>query len=178
MARLSLGRMAPTAPLLSIHNEPVSLVCAQDTFVHVQFRRFAGCPVCNYHLHQFAQAQDQLQELGVREVVFFHSSQEEMLKYQGQLPFDCVADPTLAHYKRWGVERDWRAIFHPKVAFAGFMGFLKTGRLYKRAENGIFGLPADFLLDNRGSIVSMNYGSHADDQWSLEQLSDIVLKMR
>ena len=47
---------------------------------------------------------------------------------------------------------------------------LATGRFYKRAENGITGLPADVLIDARGTVVAVKYGGHADDHWEVDEL--------
>jgi len=31
-------------------------------------------------------------------------------------------------------------------------------------------LPADFLIDSRGTLVACHYGSHANDQWSVDEV--------
>ena len=35
------------------------------------------------------------------------------------------------------------------------------------------GLPADFLIDPDGTLVAAHQGSHADDQWSVDDLLKI-----
>lgn len=178
MPRLSVGTLVQPESFTSIKGELIQLPDGRSEFTHVQFRRFAGCPVCNFHLHTMAKRQNELESQGIRQLVFFHSSAEEMLKYQAQLPFDCIADPQMQHYKKWGVEQSWWAIAHLKVAISGMRGFLATGKLYKKAENGIRGLPADFLLDAEGRILSVHYGSHADDQWSVEHLLALTQRLK
>src|SRR5680860_895118 len=42
---------------------------------------------------------------GIREVVVFHSSAETMLEFQGQLPFEAIADPGRKLYGEFGVEK-------------------------------------------------------------------------
>jgi uncharacterized protein with PIN domain len=37
--------------------------------IHLQFRSFAGCPVCNLHLQSFVRRHEEIREVGVREVV-------------------------------------------------------------------------------------------------------------
>lgn len=39
--------------------------------VHLQFRRYAGCPICNLHLHEITQCHDELADCGVTEIVVF-----------------------------------------------------------------------------------------------------------
>ena len=46
--------------------------------VHLQFRRFAGCPICNVHLQSIVRRHDEIANAGIREVVIFHSTDEEL----------------------------------------------------------------------------------------------------
>jgi len=62
--------------LLNIHGERISLPPARG-LIHLQFRRFAGCPVCDLHLRSIVRRQRELSAAGVREVVVFHSSVQE-----------------------------------------------------------------------------------------------------
>ena len=156
--------------MVSIFGKPVVIPDPLARYVHLQFRRFAGCPVCNFHLHSLNRRFADIQAAGIREVAVFHSSREEMLKYQAQLPFDCIADPGKELYRRFGVEASLLAPLHPAVLWAGFRGVLATGRFYKKAENGIFGLPADFLIGSGGEVLAAHYGAHAYDNWDADYL--------
>ena len=149
-----------------------------ERLLHVQFRRFAGCPVCNFHLMTMARRHDEIAAAGVQSIVFFHSEAEEMRRYQSRLPFDCVADPRKQHYRAWGVETSWTALLHPRVLLNGARWVLMARRLYRKAENGILGLPADFLVDPRGTLLAVKYGVHADDQWSVDELLAIARGVR
>lgn len=167
---LEIGARAPAIDARTIHGAPVGVPDPAGRLVHLQFRRFAGCPVCNFHLLTMARRQGEIAAAGIRQVVVFHSSREEMLKYQAQLPMACIADPAEALYRRYGVEASWRALLHPGVLWSGARWVLAARRFYRRAENGILGLPADFLVDAAGRIVALKFGSHADDQWSVDEL--------
>jgi hypothetical protein len=94
---------------------------------------------------------------------------EEMRKYQDNLPFATVADPTMKLYRQFGVEKSWLASMHLKALWSAFKGIL-LGKMGLKAENGIFGLPADILLDQMGVVIAVKYGSHADDQWEVSEL--------
>jgi peroxiredoxin len=168
--KLEPGQAIPPISTVSILGKAVSVPDPGVPFVHLQFRRFAGCPVCNFHLHSLARRADEIAMAGIREVVFFHSSAAEMLQYQAQLPFDCVADPDRQQYRRFGVETSLLAPLHLSVLVAGTRNFLRTGRLYTKAENGVLGLPADFLVDPQGRIVASSYGVHAYDNWDADEL--------
>lgn len=178
MHRLLAGVKAPTLEAVTIRGPLASVPDSQGRLVHVQFRRFAGCPVCNLHLMTMARRQSEIQEAGVHQIVLFHSTAQEMMKYQAQLPFDCVADAGLDHYRRWGVESSFAALLHPRVLLSGARWVLTQRRFYRRAENGILGLPADFLVDRHGVVLAAKYGSHADDQWSADELLHLARSHR
>lgn len=56
--------------------------------------------------------------------------------------------------------------------------FLTSGRFYDKAENGILGLPADFLIDSQGRVVAAKYGLHADDHWGADDLLSLASNQR
>ena len=172
--KLARGQKIPTVSVDSIHGMPVAIPDGSSRYIHLQFRRFAGCPVCNFHLHSLNKRHAEIKAAGIREIAVFHSSREEMLKYQAQLPFDCIADPGKALYRQFGVETSLLAPLHPTALWAGFRGILATGRFYKKAENGIFSLPADFLVSPTGEILAANYGTHAYDNWD----ADVLLRIK
>ena len=67
------------------------------------------------------------------------------------------------------------APLHPSALWSGLRGVLTMGRIYRRAENGILGLPADFLVDRAGRVVACRYGTHADDQWEVDELLRVAV---
>ena len=168
------GDTAPAIAASTIHGKPAHVPDPLPRYVHLQFRRFAGCPVCNFHLLTMGRRHAETAAAGIRQLVFFHSSREEMLKYQAQLPFDCIADPGKKYFKAFGVETSVRAILNPRVFWSGLRWILAARRFYTRAENGILGLPADFLIDAQGRIVACKYGAHADDHWEVGELLQLA----
>ena len=147
--------------------------------VHLQFRRFAGCPICDFHLRSFGRRQPELAAANVREVVLFHSSAEELRKYEADLPFAVVADPHKRIYAEFGVEAARRALAHPRallsilfsVLFASYRVLFRGKRLPPLVPSGgRFGLPADILIAPDGRVLASKYGEHADDQWSVDEV--------
>ena len=90
--------------------------------IHLELRRFAGCPVCNLHLRSVVVRNDELRAAGVREVVVFHSSADDLRKYQAELPFDVIPDPDKKLYAEFGVEAKPRAVLSPRAWPAIFRG--------------------------------------------------------
>lgn len=147
--------------------------------VHLQFRRFAGCPVCNLHLQSFVRQADALRAAGVREIVVFHSPADALLPHVAHLPFDAVADPERRLYAAFGVETGWRALLDPRAwapiarALAHALGaWLRAPRAHAPIETRStrLGLPADFLLDADGRVRALKYGEYVDDQWSVAEV--------
>ena len=170
-----------TLTLETIHSTTVSV--PGDGLTHLQFRRFAGCPVCNMHLRSFVRRHDEIETAGIREVVFFHSSKEDLLEHASDLPFAVIADPRKRYYAKFGVESGKRALFHPRVWGSILKGvLLSLGDVLRgrkpapslRPVGGRWGLPADFLIDRDGAVVAVKYGEHAYDQWSVDEVLDLA----
>jgi peroxiredoxin len=147
--------------------------------VHLQFRRFAGCPVCSLHLRTFVRRQAEIQRADVREVVVFHASPDELRAHASDLPFDVVADPDKVLYREFGVESSARAVLDPRAWGAILRGTSRSLVAILRGverspalrpQGGGLGLPADFLIARDGRVVASKYGEHADDQWSVDEL--------
>ena len=142
--------------------------------VHLQLRRFAGCPICNLHLRSVVRRHDELTRAGVREVVVFHSTPDEFRKYQADLPFALVADPEKKLYAELGVEKSVLAVLDPRAWPNIVRGLIRTAPEEKLPlgdhEGGSLGLPGDFLIDSDGRIVASKYGEHAYDQWTVDEV--------
>jgi len=169
MSRLHEGDTAPSIDLPSLSGEQVEL--PKSGLLHLQFRRYAGCPICNLHLRNVARRIGEIEEFGVREVAVFHSNAETMRPFQGDLPFQVIADPEKRLYRKFGVEASFRALLAPRAWVAVAKGLVAdhpSGAM--TGEGGHLGLPADFLIDSSGRIVALKYGKHADDQWEVDEI--------
>lgn len=143
-----------------------------ERLVHLQFRRFAGCPICNLHLKEVASRNADIEEAGVVEVVVFHSSAERLRRYQADMPFAVVADPARKLYKEFGVEWSVRSVLNRDALRAAGRGLRQTTSLMGAlapTENHL-GKPADFLIESEGTIRACKYGAHPDDQWSVDDM--------
>lgn len=167
------SRLQPGDTLAPITLETLAhgaLQVPSGVLVHLQFRRFAGCPVCNLHLRSFARGLAQLGAAGVETVAFFHSSAATMRPFHADLPFPVVPDPERRWYRQFGVERSALAAAHPKAVWSALRGMVGTRSNPFRGEGGKDGLPADFLVDRDGTILAAHYGGHAADHWELEHV--------
>src|ERR671925_169731 len=100
-----VGDAFPTLELAASSGQPVTIPDPDGDYVHLQLRRFAGCPICNLHLRSIVTRHDEIRSHGIREVVVFHATAAELAKHEAELPFPLIADPERALYRRLGVER-------------------------------------------------------------------------
>ncbi|MGW5077115.1 peroxiredoxin-like family protein [Rhodococcus sp. NPDC004095] len=171
------GDVVPPRTLTTISGDRITLP-DPGALTHLQFRRFAGCPICNVHLREIARRADEIDAAGVREIAVFHSTAEAMRPYQGDLPFAVVADPDRSLYREFGIESAPGAVLHPRVwsaplrpgSWAVVMRAVRAGGAIGPGGESILGLPADLLLAPDGSILAARYGRHAADHWSVDEL--------
>ena len=184
--RMSVGKAIEPVELTTIDGTRIAFPAA-DRLTHVQFRRFAGCPVCDLHLQSFVRRRVEIERAGLREILLFHSSAADLRIHARDLPFLIVADPDKRLYVRFGVETGVRALSDPRVWPHILRGVLRSLRrvITRRQamppimpEGGSFGLPADFLIAPDGILLACNYGEHAYDQWSVDDVLDLVTKNR
>ncbi|WP_040792217.1 peroxiredoxin-like family protein [Nocardia paucivorans] len=175
---MSSPTTAPARTLVTITGAQVALP-DPDHLIHLQFRRFAGCPVCSLHLRSIVARHDEIRAAGIREVVVFHSRAEQLRTYTADLPLDVIADPDRELYREFGVESGARALLDPR-------GWATIGRAVAaelqavrhkerpappaKPEGGRLGLPADFLIRPDGTVSAAKYGTRVDDQWSVDEL--------
>ncbi|MFC3574603.1 peroxiredoxin-like family protein [Streptomyces yaanensis] len=157
-----------------------------DRLIHLQFRRFAGCPVCNLHLRSVVQRHTEIEAAGVREVVVFHSPAEELARHTADFPFAVIADPGKRLYAEFGVESSPRALLSPRAWGPIVLAILRGSRELARGREhapaarqpgGRLGLPGDFLIAPDGRVVAARYGEHAYDQWSVNELLRLATRV-
>jgi peroxiredoxin len=171
MPRLDIGDVVRPLELTTIHGKSVRI--PGDRLLHLQFRRYAGCPACNVHLRAIARRHEELKVAGIGEVVVFHSHRETMLDFQGALPFAAIADPGKMLYAEFGVgrmsplsafdPRSWRAVYRALTRSPSLRGAMGLGEDH-------MGLPADFLFGTNGAVLAVKYGTYVDDHWSVDDL--------
>lgn len=170
--RLRPGSLAPPFSLSTLKHGSLGLPV--EGLLHLQFRRFAGCPICSLHLRSFMRRHEELLAQGVRVVAVFHSSLEALSRYHEDLPFAVAADPEKTLYRSFGLERGVSAVLHPRAVWAAMRGMASGPSNPLDSEGGLFGLPGDFLLGGDGRLLASHYGGHADDHWEVDDVLRLV----
>ncbi|WP_369829084.1 peroxiredoxin-like family protein [Mycobacterium sp. 852002-50816_SCH5313054-b] len=162
-----VGSVVAPRELVTVSGEAVPIP-DPDRLVHLQLRRFAGCPICNLHLRSIVRRHDEIAGAGVREVVVFHSTDQELLRYAGDLPFAVVGDPTKGLYDEFGVGTSPRSVLHPRAMTSAIRSGM--GNVNMHPTGGHLGLPADFLIGPDGRVLACRHGRHANDQWTVDEV--------
>ncbi len=176
--RFASGDVVAPHGLTTIRSERIR-VPDSNRLTHLQFRRYAGSPICNLHLRSVARRYDEIVAAGICEIAVFHSSVRDMLPHQGELPFAVVSDPERTLYAEFGVESSMRAVLHPRAmgaplhpaAWSAVVRSIRAGGSpFPTRGDSVLGLPADFLIAADGTVRAVKYGRHASDHWSVDEL--------
>lgn len=172
--RLEPGQPAVPFTAQTIDGTAVSLNQFAGRPVLLMFFRYASCPMCNLHLHDFAKHYPRLRDRGLAVVGFFHSPAHSIRAHAGsrQYGFPLVADPELRVYRLYGVETSWPRL----LLSAGNLRFY--GDFFRSLLHGFWGgvawqmakMPADFLVGPDGRLVATNYGRHIGDHLPVARL--------
>ena len=117
MRKLRIGAVITRRELMTTRSQQIPLP-DPASLVHLQFRRYAGCPFCNLHLRSFAHRYQQLVAAGIREVVVFQSPAADLLAQQGDVPFAVIPDPQRMLYAEFAVASSPRAVLDPRAWLA------------------------------------------------------------
>src|SRR5438045_486030 len=141
--RFKPGDVLPTTEMKAVTGEAIRLPNPRR-LVHLQFRRFVDCPICNTHIAELRGRAREIEAAGIKEVIVFHSAAKSIRSYQKDLPFVLIGDPKKALYKEFGVETSLG--FMSLKAFGAALRGLAHGHLGLRPSGGPLGLPGDFLI--------------------------------
>jgi peroxiredoxin len=177
--KVHVGDTFPTLELTATSGQRVTIPDPGGDYVHLQLRRFAGCPICNLHLRSIVNRHDEIRSHGIREVVVFHSTAKELGKHEAEMPFPLIPDPERALYRQLGVERGPSSLLSGgalRAAMAGEAAAIRKRSMTRgvlgpvKPTRGRFGLPADLLIAPDGRVAAVKYGQHAYDQWTVDEL--------
>ena len=131
------------------------------------------------HLYSIVRRYEDILAASIREVVVFHATAAALLPHAGDLPFAVVADPDKRLFTEFGVESGPRALLDPRAWLPVLRGVFRSLRAILHGQQpiptmnphgGRLGLPADFLIASDGRVLACKYGSHAYDQWSVDEI--------
>ena len=175
--KVQQGQSAPAFSVRDVYDNEVSLAAMKGQKVLLSFMRNAGCPVCNFHVHELLAKSDSLKARNIAVVLIYQSTKENMLTYleQEKLPFVFVADPENKLCDLYGIENGMGKMM--EGMFRGAMGKMKKGkRLFKskvKQDGSKTTIGADFLLDESGKVLQAHYGRHLGDHLPIADIAKL-----
>lgn len=161
---LHQGDIAPEFQAVDMFGDAVRLADLRGRPILLSFMRYASCPMCNLRMREQVLAHERLSNDGLVMLAVFQSSAESMRQYVGrhEAPFALIADPDMALYRLYEVERGMAGLLAPSNVVHAFRAFAK-GFAPGRIEGPIDRLPADFLIGPDGRIDRAFYARSAGE---------------
>jgi len=164
--RLLEDEAAPTLDFIDWRGEKISSDGLRSSRKKswVLFYRYAGCPLCRWHLSQLVSKVQTYS--GIEIFIVYESSSKEVaiLASQFDVPqVHWIPDPDRRFYKAYGVEKNWSAVFHWQP-FLTFVRAIFSGHSQGKITGSLERIPAHFLIDEKGLIQRAYYGESIADQ--------------
>lgn len=174
--RIQAPKDHPVFSTRDIYNKSLDLADYRGKKVLLSFFREANCPFCNLRVHELTHRYPAWKKQGFEVIAVFCSQEAQVRDYNTRepRPFRLVADPQLAIYNRFGVERSNWAFFKSILLKLPHMmrGMVAGGRPRMNAHMTL--IPADFLINENGKIVESWYGRDARDHIPLERINAFI----
>lgn len=165
----------PQIQLQDINGQPIRI--GQGRKMLLSLFREATCPFCNFRVYDLTNNYPGLTGLGLDIVVVFKSEQEDVLRFIARRPrpFRMVADPEgnahavfAVNTSMWGKLKAMMFRMPAMMRGMGMVGMrgMATGNL----------MPADFLIDEQGTIVETYYGEDAGDHIPMARVESFAMR--
>ena len=159
--------------LVDIHGKPVQVGNGRRLLLSL-FRE-ATCPFCNFRVYDLTNNYPGLSEMGLDIVAVFRSGREDVLKFIARRPrpFRLVADPDGRAHEAFAVKASTTGTL--KAMMLRLPALLRgLGMVGMRGMATGNAMPADFLIDERGSIVEAYYGRDAGDHIPMQRVAQFA----
>ncbi len=167
------NEQAPDFKIADVYGRPISMSSLKGKKVLLTFFRNAGCPVCNLRFHSLEDQSGFFKSNNMVFVAIYASQKDNMLKYiRSSYPDSStlyplmVANPDRSLYKLYHIERSTGKLIN-SLMFHGGLSNVKNGKkLFKdkiKDDSPINMINSDFLIDEKGKVVTAYYGKYAGD---------------
>jgi len=159
----------PQIQLVDINGQPVQIGNGRKLLLSL-FRE-ATCPFCNFRVYELTNNYPGLVDLGLDIVVVFKSGREDIEKFIAQRPrpFRMVADPEGNAHQAFAVSTSmWGKLKAMMLRLPSMMKGMGMVGMRGMATGNL--MPADFLIDENGTVVETYYGKDAGDHIPMERI--------
>jgi peroxiredoxin len=159
-----------------VHDQPTSLGMIDGKKMLLTFLRDTSGPFCDLRIHKLIG--NFKAEIGntFNTIAVFSIPKEEILKYEGRQdpPFTIIADPQFEWYKKYGVQKSFMGKLRAMLRFSAMFEMIKNGIFTIKSLTRKNTLPADFLINEDGTIDMGCYGMHFGDHAGINTLSSWI----
>lgn len=173
--KLKIGDKAPHFEAIDTNGDTIKLSNYKGQKLVIAFFRYAGCPVCNYRVHELIDNYESIDSEGFKIIAIYESENNTLRNYLSEtpVPFQVIGDSKLTLYKKYGVEKSfWKMLGS---------GFKKQPKEAMRKGNKLFAqklkrdgsltrLPADFIIDENGILKAVHYGTNVGDHLPITEI--------
>lgn len=159
----------PEMGLIDIYGQSIQVGHGQRMLLSL-FRE-ATCPFCNFRVYDLTNNYPGLSNLGLEIVIVFKSEKEDVLKFIAHRPrpFRMVADPEGNAHQAFDVSTSMLGkIKAMMMRLPALMRGMSMVGIRGMATGNL--MPADFLIDEQGTVVETYYGKDAGDHIPMERI--------
>ena len=169
--KLIIGDTAPNIILPSIEGIMIDTGEIKTAYL-LSFYRFASCPFCNIRLHQLIKRYKELDPNFIM-IAVFDSPLENLTKHASghKAPFPILADNSRKYYDRYGLTKSVTGMIKGMIfRFPTLVKAMLKGYFPFPIKGSLIGMPADFLIDENGTIQLAYYGKDEGDHVLFEKV--------
>jgi peroxiredoxin len=168
--RLTPNEQTPEFRIADIWGESQSSEKYKGKKWMFSFYRYASCPLCNLRVNQLTQKYENWRKKDFYIVGVFESSIESIQQYVGKqdAPFPIIPNPDLSLYHTYHLDSSWVKFMRGGIPF---MKAFAKGFLPGKMEDDKSIIPADFLINDDGTIHTAFYGNHIGDHLPIEKIN-------
>lgn len=173
--KLNIGDKAPDFETIDANGDTIKLSNYKGQKVLIAFFRYAGCPVCNFRVHDLIENYESIHSKGYRIIAVYESDNTVLKDYliETPAPFRVIGDRKLALYKKYAVEKSLGKMLGSVFKKQPKEAMKKGNKLFKRKikrDGNLTRLPADFIVDENGIIKVVYYGTNIGDHLPITEI--------
>ncbi len=174
--KLLSNQTAPEFTVSDVTGNVVDLNNYRDQKLALLFYRYAGCPFCQLHFHQFLGQYPRYAEKGLKVIAFFQSPRDSIVKYlpYANATFPIVSDPSKTIYHKYGVESSVMGSIRSLKSLPVFISTMLPSQ--GKIDGDPLLMPAGFLIDGDRTVKVAHYGTSFSDQISLKDIHEFLYK--
>lgn len=170
--KLTDGSKAPSIQLPALDGSTFQTDDLKGLPYLLSFLRFATCPFCNLRVRELVQRFDEFGD-DFTVVAIFDSTLENLQRHAGrhEAPFPILADKSNRYYREYQVEHSILGMIKGMVfRMPTMLKGMWEGPFPLPPRGSVTTMPADFLIDEGGTIRTAYYAKDEGDHLPIDEI--------